>query len=157
MFGLLFIILILTLSHRIMYVLAVNLSIIAFITHAHRHNVNLHPRDRYLVEATRGHGCENLVQLCQHMYCQNNLGDQKCCSVQRGKIVLKSFRNNRKLVRFPEQRGSGCLAFFSNSLLYCCLKYLQLIIFHTFSTAFITFPNLVAVMQPFLCSNRSAF
>ena len=81
MFGLLFIILILTLSHRIMYVLAVNLSIIAFITHAHRHNVNLHPRDRYLVEATRGHGCENLVQLCQHMYCQNNLGDQKCCSV----------------------------------------------------------------------------
>jgi len=29
--------------------------------HAHRHNVNTHPRDRYLNEATTGHGCENLV------------------------------------------------------------------------------------------------
>ena len=38
------------------------------------------------------------------MYCQNNLGDKKCCSVLRGKILLKLFRNNRKLVQFPEQR-----------------------------------------------------
>ena len=33
------------------------------------------------------------------MYCQNNLGAKKCCSVLRGKIGLKSFRNNRRLVQ----------------------------------------------------------
>ena len=26
-----------------------------------RHNLNMHPRDRYLIETTTGQGCENLV------------------------------------------------------------------------------------------------
>jgi len=28
---------------------------------AHRQNVNMHRRDRYLIEATTGQGCENFV------------------------------------------------------------------------------------------------
>ena len=71
----------------------------------------MHPRDRYLIEATTSQGCENFVLLCQHMYCQNDLGDKKCCSVYRGKIVLKSFRNNKKVVRFLEKGGSGLPGF----------------------------------------------
>ena len=39
---------------------------------------------------------------------------KKCCSVLRGKIVLKSIRNNGKLVRFPEYRSSGLLGFLYN-------------------------------------------
>ena len=31
--------------------------------------------------------------------------------IKTGKIVVKSFRNNRKLVRFPEKRGSGLPGF----------------------------------------------
>ena len=40
---------------------AVYLPIIGIITHAHRHNLNMHPRDRYLIEATTGQGCEIFV------------------------------------------------------------------------------------------------
>ena len=51
---------------------AVNLSIIGFITLP---LITCAPR--YLIEAITGHGCENLVYMCQHIYCQNKLTDKK--------------------------------------------------------------------------------